>query len=86
MKFVIRSKFLVAEFTIESDRNFFNEHYVRCVLIVVQVIVIAFFLIYVMINFDENDVVSGFLKRLVIRFVVVILLVFEINEQQRFVL
>ena len=85
MKLIIQNKLFVAQLTIENDRSFFNEHDVRYVLIVVQIIVIIFFLIYVLFNFDENDVVSNFLKRLVPRFVVVILFVFEINEQQKFI-
>ena len=91
MKFIIWDELLVAELTIENNQNFFNEHDVRCVLIVIQIIIIVFFLIYILFNFDENDVVNDFLKRLVVRFIIIILFIFEVNfmsvvvEQQKFI-
>ena len=85
MKFIIWNELFVAKFIIESDWNLFNKHDIRRVLIVVRVVVVIFFFIYVMINLNENDVVNDFSKRLVVRFIIVILFVFEINEQQRFV-
>ena len=91
MKFIIWNELFIAKLTTENDRNFFNEHDVYCILIIVQAIVIIFFFIYVLFNFDENDVVNDFLKRLVVRFIIIILFIFKVNfmsiivEQQKFI-
>ena len=80
MKFIIRNKLFVTKLIIESNRNFFHKHNLCYVLIIVQIIIILFF-IYILFNFDKNNIVNNFLKRFVIRFIVIILFIFEINKE-----